>query len=91
MSIPTEQTRWILAERPVTQSTASTFKKETVPVPEPSSEDEVLIRNDVTSLDPAMRGWIRDIRSYLPPVQIGEVMVRTHCFGLYQTWELINP
>lgn len=25
-------------------------------------------------IDPAMRGWLRDARSYLPPVQIGEVM-----------------
>ncbi len=76
MSIPTEQTRWILAERPETHPTANTFKKETIPVPEPSGDDEVLIRNDVTSLDPSMRGWIRDTRSYMPPVQIGEVMVR---------------
>jgi len=74
MSIPTEQTRWILAERPETHPTANTFKKETILVPEPSGDDEVLIRNDVTSLDPSMRGWIRDTRSYMPPVQIGEVM-----------------
>jgi NADPH-dependent curcumin reductase CurA len=26
------------------------------------------------SLDPAMRGWLNDVRSYIPPVQIGEVM-----------------
>jgi NADPH-dependent curcumin reductase CurA len=26
------------------------------------------------SLDPAMRGWMNDARSYVPPVQIGEVM-----------------
>jgi NADPH-dependent curcumin reductase CurA len=29
---------------------------------------------DHISLDPAMRGWLNDARSYLPPVQIGEVM-----------------
>ena len=26
------------------------------------------------SLDPAMRGWVRDERSYLPPIQLGDVM-----------------
>ena len=26
------------------------------------------------SLDPAMRAWMNDVRSYIPPVQIGEVM-----------------
>src|SRR6202011_1911378 len=26
------------------------------------------------SLDPAMRGWMNEGRSYVPPVQIGEVM-----------------
>ena len=26
------------------------------------------------SLDPAMRGWLNDARSYVPPVGIGEVM-----------------
>jgi NADPH-dependent curcumin reductase CurA len=26
------------------------------------------------SLDPAMRGWLNDVRSYIPPVGIGEVM-----------------
>ena len=32
------------------------------------------------SLDPAMRGWMNDTRSYLPPVQVGEVM-RALCAG----------
>jgi NADPH-dependent curcumin reductase CurA len=26
------------------------------------------------SLDPAMRGWLNDVRSYVPPVGLGEVM-----------------
>jgi len=34
----------------------------------------VLVRVDVVSLDPAMRGWLRDVRSYVPPVKIGETM-----------------
>ncbi len=29
---------------------------------------------EYVSLDPAMRGWMRDERSYLPPIRLGEVM-----------------
>jgi len=43
------------------------------PVGEPG-EGEVLIRVDYLSLDPAMRGWMNDARSYIPPVGLGEVM-----------------
>ena len=42
-------------------------------VPEPG-DGEVLIENEYISLDPAMRGWMNEGRSYVPPVQIGEVM-----------------
>lgn len=37
-------------------------------------EGEFLIKNEFISLDPAMRGWINDSKSYIPPVQLGEVM-----------------
>ncbi|KAH8593817.1 hypothetical protein B0O99DRAFT_546405 [Bisporella sp. PMI_857] len=37
-------------------------------------DEEVLIETIYLSLDPAMRGWLDDARSYVPPVQIGEVM-----------------
>ena len=43
------------------------------PVPEPG-EGEVLVRTRFLSLDPAMRGWMNEGRSYVPPVGIGEVM-----------------
>jgi NADPH-dependent curcumin reductase CurA len=42
-------------------------------VPEPG-DGEVLVEVLYISLDPAMRGWMSDIRSYVPPVGIGEVM-----------------
>jgi len=35
---------------------------------------QFLVRVDMISLDPAMRGWLDDRPSYLPPVGIGEVM-----------------
>jgi len=34
----------------------------------------VLIKVLLISLDPAMRGWMKQARSYVPPVPIGEVM-----------------
>jgi NADPH-dependent curcumin reductase CurA len=45
--------------------------------PEPVSEPgdgSFLLRTRYVSLDPAMRGWMREGRSYIPPVQLGEVM-----------------
>jgi NADPH-dependent curcumin reductase CurA len=37
-------------------------------------ESEFLIRNLYFAFEPAMRGWLNDVKSYVPPVQIGEVM-----------------
>ncbi|KAM0747149.1 NAD(P)-binding protein [Meredithblackwellia eburnea MCA 4105] len=36
--------------------------------------DEVAVVVEWLSLDPAMRGWLNDSRSYIPPVKLGEVM-----------------
>ncbi|MBA2506766.1 MAG: NADP-dependent oxidoreductase [Thermoleophilaceae bacterium] len=36
--------------------------------------DEVLVKVLYLSLDPAMRGWMADTPSYIPPVGIGETM-----------------
>ena len=43
------------------------------PAPEPG-EGEALVEIAYLSLDPAMRGWMNDARSYVPPVGIGDVM-----------------
>lgn len=37
-------------------------------------EGEVLVKIHYISLDPAMRGWMTDRKSYIRPVRIGEVM-----------------
>ena len=52
---------------------ASDFEVAEVAVPEPG-EGEFLVELTHISIDPAMRGWMNDVRSYIPPVQIGEVM-----------------
>ena len=43
------------------------------PLPE-IGDGEFLVQVLFISLDPAMRGWMNDTRSYVPPVQIGDVM-----------------
>jgi hypothetical protein len=62
-----------LASRPVGLPTADNwqFTEEAVVAP---GAGGVLIRTLALSLDPAMRGWMNEGRSYIPPVAIGEVM-----------------
>lgn len=49
-------------------------------LPEPG-EGEIRVRVAYVSLDPAMRGWVSDARSYVPPVGVGEVM-RAYAVGI---------
>jgi NADPH-dependent curcumin reductase CurA len=65
--------RITLAQRPTGLPTDETWALEEVEVPAPG-EGELVVQVDHISLDPAMRGWLNDVRSYVPPVQIGEVM-----------------
>ena len=62
-----------LAARPDGLPKPSDWQHTEEPVPEPG-EGEVLVKVRLISLDPAMRGWMNDARSYIPPVGIGEVM-----------------
>lgn len=62
-----------LASRPAGLPDADTWSVSTVEVPEPQ-DGQLVVQVDHISLDPAMRGWLNDVRSYIPPVQIGEVM-----------------
>jgi NADPH-dependent curcumin reductase CurA len=62
-----------LARRPVGNPTRDNWSFTTEPVQEPG-QGAVLIKTLALSLDPAMRGWMNDARSYIPPVGIGEVM-----------------
>jgi NADPH-dependent curcumin reductase len=71
--IPKTHRRIVLARRPPADVAESDFRIEEVPVPEPGPR-EVLVRVIYLSLDPYMRGRMRDAASYAPPVGIGEVM-----------------
>ncbi|MGH8027324.1 MAG: NADP-dependent oxidoreductase, partial [Pseudoxanthomonas sp.] len=62
-----------LAARPIGMTTRDNWSFTTEPVTEPS-EGGVLVKTLSLSLDPAMRGWMNEGKSYIPPVEIGEVM-----------------
>ncbi|HTR89147.1 MAG TPA: NADP-dependent oxidoreductase [Solirubrobacteraceae bacterium] len=62
-----------LASRPVGLPRASDWTLEQAPPPRPAA-GEVLVRVQYISLDPAMRGWMNEGRSYIQPVAIGDVM-----------------
>ncbi|HEY2927402.1 NADP-dependent oxidoreductase [Piscinibacter sp.] len=62
-----------LAARPVGLPTRANWDFTTEAVPEPTSGG-VLVRTLFLSLDPAMRGWMNDAKSYIAPVGVGEVM-----------------
>ncbi|CCQ14387.1 putative NADPH: quinone reductase [Rhodococcus sp. AW25M09] len=68
-----------LAQRPVGRPDESTWNLTEEPIPTPG-DGEFVVTVDYVSLDPAMRGWLNDARSYVPPVGIGEVM-RAHAVG----------
>ncbi|MDJ0645717.1 MAG: NADP-dependent oxidoreductase [Flavobacteriaceae bacterium] len=63
----------LLQKRPIGLPTEDTWKLVETDIPKPE-EGEFLIQCEYVSLDPAMRGWLDDRRSYIPPVQIDEVM-----------------
>ena len=62
-----------LASRPVGLPTRANWRFTEEPVAEPA-EGGVLLKTLALSLDPAMRGWMNEGKSYIPPVGIDEVM-----------------
>lgn len=69
-----------LAKRPAPgMLTPDVFAIEDEPVPEPQ-DGQFRVKVHYVSLDPAMRGWVNDAKSYVPPVGVGEVM-RAYAVG----------
>src|SRR5215475_3975905 len=62
-----------LAARPIGLPKATDFAVVDEPVPA-VADGEFVVEIDYLSIDPAMRTWMNAGRSYVPPVQIGEVM-----------------
>jgi len=62
-----------LAKRPEGAATREHWSFGSEPVAQPA-EGGALVKTLSLSLDPAMRGWLNDAKSYIPPVEIGAVM-----------------
>lgn len=71
MTIRSREVR--LASRPAGWPEPSNFSLAETTVPSPG-EGQALVRNLYMSVDPYMRGRMRDVKSYVPPFQIGQVL-----------------
>ena len=62
--------QWILEKRPVGLPEVGdvVFAEQVVP---DLSANEVVVRNEYASLDPAIRGWMSDAPNYIPPIPLG--------------------
>jgi len=73
MTAPTANRQVRLLRRPVGLPTRADWDIVDAPLPEPQPGG-VLVKTLMLSLDPAMRGWMNEGRSYIEPVGLGEVM-----------------
>jgi NADPH-dependent curcumin reductase len=71
--MPATNHQWRLASRPVGAVKRTDWNYTEEPVVSPG-DGQVLVKTLFLSLDPAMRGWMNEGKSYIPPVGIGEVM-----------------
>jgi NADPH-dependent curcumin reductase CurA len=62
---------WHLKSRPAGLPTADNFEFKDVTLPE-LGDGMVHVRNRFLSVDPYMRGRMNDVKSYVPPFQVGE-------------------
>jgi NADPH-dependent curcumin reductase CurA len=65
--------QWKLKARPTGLVSRDNFDFVEAEAPSPQA-GEALVAVEYVSLDPAMRGWLNEAKSYVPPVGIGEVM-----------------
>ena len=65
--------QFLLARRPVGAPVREDFRYAESPVT-PPGPGQVLVKALYLSIDPAMRGWMSEAKSYMPPVALGEVM-----------------
>ena len=73
MSVETRSREIHLASRPSGWPSTENFRLVDVEVPE-LVDGQVLVRNLAISVDPYMRRRMNDVKSYLPPFQVGSVL-----------------
>ena len=74
--------RFLLRRRPDGEPVEQDFELVTEPTPA-LAEGQFLIRNHYASLDPAMRGWMDDAESYMPPIPL-DAPVRASTIGMVE-------
>jgi NADPH-dependent curcumin reductase CurA len=72
-AMPTNSREVRLASRPDGEPSMDNFSFANVELPDPKP-GEVLVRNVCMSVDPYMRGRMNDVKSYVPPFQIGQAL-----------------
>lgn len=63
----------LFVKRPKGAADASTWSLVSTPIPEIEG-GQILVKQHYVSLDPAMRGWMNEGKSYIAPMEIGSVM-----------------
>jgi NADPH-dependent curcumin reductase CurA len=71
--VSTRNRRIVLAQRPSGLVDEKTTRTETDELPD-LRDGEALVKVRYLSIDPTIRTWMDDVPSYLPPIQIGEVI-----------------
>jgi len=75
LSMNPHNRQWLLKKRPMGMVSRSDFECREAPMPVAALDSgEILVKILCISFDPAMRGWMDDVPSYLPPVALGDVM-----------------
>jgi len=72
----TQNQRFVLVRRPQGVPVADDFRLESLGLPDLAA-GEILVRNAYASLDPAIRGWLDEAPSYMPPVPLGAAVRAT--------------
>lgn len=65
--------QYVLVKRPDGDVTDDIFEQREGPIPN-AGDGELLLKTLYLSFDPTQRGWLNDVPSYVPPVQIDEAM-----------------
>ncbi|WP_426111545.1 NADP-dependent oxidoreductase [Massilia sp. PWRC2] len=73
MTAPLHNEQFRLAARPVGLPKPGDWQLTSAPLRE-IADGEIVVKTLYLSLDPAMRGWMNEGKSYIRPVAIGEVM-----------------
>src|SRR5437870_4500651 len=64
---------WHLASRPSGMPTSDNFELKALGLP-PLGDGQIRVRNLYLSVDPYMRGRMNDVKSYVPPFQVGQAL-----------------